>query len=253
MPPMGGAPNSSASSRKPKRARASSLEMPIRPKRRSWTDCWCIRIEPPAASWPLRTRSYAFALALPGSDSRSGRSSSRGAVNGWWTASQRFSSSFHSTRGKSITQAKTSRSSGISLNLRARSTRSRPRTVAATGAASPTRSRRSPAAAAVAESSRSCTADRNLATGELTPSGVTLIQTSPLAPACFASAVRSSSSLRDIEPAPETRSALTAPPLATTWAKAWNSPPAKSAETSASSIANRKSGLSEPKRAMASS
>ena len=35
MPPMGGAPNSSASSRNPKRARASSLEMPIRPKRRS--------------------------------------------------------------------------------------------------------------------------------------------------------------------------------------------------------------------------
>ena len=30
MPPMGGAPNSSASSRKPKRARASSLAMPIR-------------------------------------------------------------------------------------------------------------------------------------------------------------------------------------------------------------------------------
>src|SRR5215510_2010028 len=57
MPPMGGAPNSSASSRKPKRARASSLEMPRRAKRRSWTEVWWMRIEPPAASWPFSTRS----------------------------------------------------------------------------------------------------------------------------------------------------------------------------------------------------
>jgi hypothetical protein len=70
--------------------------------------------------------------ARPGSDSRRARSSSRGAVKGWWTASQRFSSAFHSTRGKSITHVKTSRSSGMSLKRLARSTRSRPRTVAAT-------------------------------------------------------------------------------------------------------------------------
>ena len=37
--------------------------------------------------------------------SSSGESSSRGAVNGWCIASQRFSSSFHSTSGKSITHS----------------------------------------------------------------------------------------------------------------------------------------------------
>ena len=86
----------------------------------------------------------------------------------------------------------------------------------------------------------------NLATGDWSPSGVTLIQTSPFAPACLASAVRSSSSLRLMPPAPGTRSPFTAPPTATVWAKAWNSLPANRAEQSWSVSPKRRSGLSEP-------
>ena len=51
------------------------------------------------------TRSYALARTLPGSLSSIGRSSSIGAVNGWWFAAQRFSSSSQMNDGKSTTQA----------------------------------------------------------------------------------------------------------------------------------------------------
>src|SRR5450631_462109 len=66
MPPWGGAPNLSASSKKPNLRRASSGEIP---NKSNTTDCssWLwMRTEPPPISEPLSTRSYALAIASPG-------------------------------------------------------------------------------------------------------------------------------------------------------------------------------------------
>ena len=57
MPPCGGAPYRSASSRKPKRASASSAEIPSAENTALWTFGSEIRIEPPPSSTPFQTTS----------------------------------------------------------------------------------------------------------------------------------------------------------------------------------------------------
>jgi len=116
----------------------------------------------------------------------------------------------------------------------------------APGSMGPTSSSRSPVVPPRVSTRRAWMPVMNLATGDCTPSGVTLIHTRPFAPACLASAVRSSSSFRLMPPAPGTRSPFPAPPPATVWAKAWNSLASKRAEQSCSSRPKRTSGLSEP-------
>ena len=57
IPPCGGAPYFSASSRKPKRASASSSEMPSAVNTCCWTSGRLIRIDPPPISEPSSTMS----------------------------------------------------------------------------------------------------------------------------------------------------------------------------------------------------
>ena len=57
MPPCGGAPYLSASSRKPKRASASSALSPIASKTLRCTSGVLIRIDPPPISVPFMTTS----------------------------------------------------------------------------------------------------------------------------------------------------------------------------------------------------
>src|SRR4026209_2540407 len=64
------------------------------------------------------------------------------------------------------------------------------------------------------------------ATGDCTPSAFTLIHTSPFAPACLASAVRSSSSLRLMPQAPRRRTPLPTPTAAPRHAQALPDPAA---------------------------
>ena len=103
--------------------------MPIRLNILLCTSCVWIRMLPPAISFPLRTKSYARARALPGSFSKKGTSSDFGAVNGWWTATNRFSSSLYSSNGKSVTQRKFHFPSGTKFNRCAISSRRVPRMV----------------------------------------------------------------------------------------------------------------------------
>ncbi len=58
----------------------------------------------PADSQPFSARSYCCARTAPGSDSRSGRSSGTGALNGLWVASQRWPASSQVNIGKRCTQ-----------------------------------------------------------------------------------------------------------------------------------------------------
>ena len=57
MPPCGGVPYSSASRKKPKRALASSSDMPSERKISACTSLRWIRIEPEPSSVPLSTMS----------------------------------------------------------------------------------------------------------------------------------------------------------------------------------------------------
>ena len=67
-----------------------------------------IRIDPPPISEPSSTMSYARERSEPGSSKEPS-----GAVNGWCSASQRFSPAFHSNIGKSTTHSSSWRPSGI--------------------------------------------------------------------------------------------------------------------------------------------
>src|SRR5580700_4105388 len=82
MPPCGGAPNFSASSRKPNFCCASAAAMP---SSSNTVDCiswrW-MRTEPPPTSEPFSTMSYALASAAAGAARSAAGSSLCGAVNG---------------------------------------------------------------------------------------------------------------------------------------------------------------------------
>ena len=108
---------------------------------------------------------------------------------------------------------------------------------------------RSPTSASIVLLRSACSPSvRNLATGELRPSFKTFIHTRPLAPHSLHWSVRSSNRLRDVSAPPGTRMPFTQ--------GAWNARNSVSANTpvnSTSSIPNRMSGLSVPKRSIASS
>ena len=108
MPPCGGAPNFSASSRKPNRCLRLLLAHAQHAEHRGLhlrvvdTDAAAAALV--AVDAPGRTPSPAPCRRV-GSRRHARRSSSRGAVNGWWLAAQRFSSSSQMNNGKSTTQA----------------------------------------------------------------------------------------------------------------------------------------------------
>ncbi len=106
MPPCGGAPKCSASSRKPKRASASRrrCRAPRRPaaaRRRGGYGSSRRRA-------PGRSRRCRRPAPAPRRDSP-GRARRHGAVKGWCSESQRFSPSFHSNSGKSTIQTRRAR------------------------------------------------------------------------------------------------------------------------------------------------
>ena len=101
IPPCGGAPNLSASSRKPNFSLCSFLSIPRTSKTFDWMFSSWILIEPPPISVPFRTMSYAIDFDVSGSLLNDFIS---GWVNGWWVAII-FSLPFDlSNAGKSVTQ-----------------------------------------------------------------------------------------------------------------------------------------------------
>lgn len=86
-----------------------------------------------------------------------------------------------------------------------------------------------------------------------TPSAATLTHARPWAPTAFASASKPSISLRVSAAPPGRRIALTMPPFSMASEKTRNPRALAGPETSTSSSELRRSGLSLPKRAMASS
>jgi len=111
----------------PKRSRDTSGSRPISLKtfflQGSVVDtdgaaAYFIVIEHQSSCWPR---------ALPGSISNIGKIFTIGEVNRWWLGSQRFSSVFHTHKGKSITQQKASTLGSATQALRQVDTQSAPR------------------------------------------------------------------------------------------------------------------------------
>mmetsp|Transcript_22825 Transcript_22825/g.70934 ORF Transcript_22825/g.70934 Transcript_22825/m.70934 type:complete len:279 (-) Transcript_22825:561-1397(-) len=211
---------------------------------------------PPPISTPLYTRSYACALAV----ARSPRSSLRGAVKGWCSASRRPSSSLNSNIGKSVTHVSACRSS-TSPRVCATNCRTRSRALFATASLSAMSRIRSPSAAPAASSSLAVSSGENPSriglAASSSPPAATRAKARPLAPPLIASAATSplGGFRREFEillPSGTTH-ALTTPPSATHPEKTLNPHPATAAETSLSSSAKRVSGLSQPYLPMASS
>ena len=105
-PPCGGAPNFNACNKNPNDSHALSSVNPKALSILSWIAVSWILIDPPPNSSPFNTKSYALDLTLPGSDSTNSKSSSIGAVNGWWQALNLSSSSLYSKNGNSVTHVK---------------------------------------------------------------------------------------------------------------------------------------------------
>src|ERR671915_1707792 len=245
IPPCGGAPYVNASSRKPKRAFASSGPIPSASNTFCCTSGRLILIEPPPSSQPSRTTSYPRERQVAGSASRS----PVGDVNGWCIASKRPSSSFHSNIGKSTTQKQSWPSGGPS----ATSGRSAPST-RATRAALPAPNRiTSPSRASSACVVRATSSSpRNFAIGERhVPSASTTAQASPLAPSDFA--FSSSLSMRLRGKSPRARRARTTPPPSTAPPKTLNCDPRKTSVRSTISTPSRRSGRSDPYLSITSS
>ena len=166
---------------------------------------------------------------------------------------QCFSSSSHSNIGKSITQAKASRSGGARFNRSRKSSRRAPNALLATSALPATMHARSPCLASrrrtISETSESF---RSFAAVPFTPSAVHASVAIAFAPAAFTRSVIVSTSLRE-EPALEGATmARTAPPLAIGSANTRASLRRRVSVMSTIPMPNRRSGLSVPKRAMAS-
>ena len=207
-------------------------------------------MEPPPISSPFSTTSYARLRTEPASVAMRPTSSGWGAVKGWWRGSQRPSSAFQPTRGKSSTHTGAQAASGTRPCRSANRTRSVPSTSEATSSESATSVMRSPGDAPRSVAIPS----RNLATGERRePSSCTATHTSPFAPSACASAIRSSPSLREVpSPAPGTTRPRTTPPPSTTERNTPNSVRPAASVQSRISMPNRRSGRSVPKRRMAS-
>lgn len=135
------------------------------------------------------------------------------------------------------------------------SLRNCPSTVQVVDHSSATSSSKSPALAPSADTSADFSeSERNFATGESSaPASPTFIHTRPLAPSCLARSVSWSSLLRPIAAASGYVAASTRRPLMhPAEANALNPVPANTAVSSTSSIPKRRSGLSDPKRFIAS-
>ena len=174
-------------------------------------------------------------------------SASTGEVNGWCMATHRRSSVFHSSSGKSVTHVKAN-SSGLSQpRLRATDRRIWPSTFEVASAGPHASSRRSAAPAPAASSAAPSAASPAALSAELcTAPPLWRTQTSPPAPAAFASSARLSRSLREALPPPGTTMPRTTPPEATA---SRNTPKVESAntpETSVMVMPTRRSGLSDP-------
>ena len=246
-PPCGGAPKASASRRKPNFSLASSGVNPSSAKIRDCRFWSWILIDPPPISEPLTTRSYASESTFAVSDSNLSISSTRGEVNGWWRESQRFSSSFHSSAGKSTTQTHCQSPSLIILRSCASLMRSSPsvrRTILPVSAA---KQRRSPSLAPVRSTSSGAISCMNFAMPVSTaPSLPTLATAKPLAPKSLTKFARASVCLRVMTAPPGTQMAFTLPPAARAFLNTLNSVFSARSAMSTSSMPKRRSGRSEP-------
>ena len=161
MPPCGGVPYSSDSRKKPNRSFASSSLMP-RQREHPALERRVVDADAAAADLAavehevVRLREHARRDA---SSSRS-MSASTGDVNGWCIATQRCSSVFHSSSGKSVTHVKANSSALSQPRLFATDRRSWPSTMEVASAGPQARSSRSARAGAGRVEGR---ADRRLA------------------------------------------------------------------------------------------
>ena len=179
------------------------------PRRRGYGSS---RRRSPARSRPRRRPGRA---AAPGS---SGSNSPAGAVNGWCSASQRFSSSFHSNSGQSTIQTRRFSPSGRSgRSARPRSSRICPSTASVDRGACRRRAAagRPPRRRARGSASASSASLRNLAVGERQPSPSRKAQTRPFAPSSWAREIRPSSSERGTSRLPALMPRTTPPPSST--------------------------------------
>ena len=243
IPPCGGAPIASASSRKPNFV-ALVLRRDARAGRRpspAASGSW-IRNEPPRELDAVADEVVRDARSpRPGRCRAARRPSSVGRVNGWWTASQRPVSSSHSNIGKSVTHRNATprrRSARARGRGAAAARRARASDLAGSSAAKSTRRRR-----LAARSARARPRERNFAIGERTSPVLVVDEVrEPLRAPLLRDAPRASSS-SPRESSRGTRRNRTAVRAART-----PRTPSRASTSVASSISSpkRRSGLSEP-------
>src|SRR5580692_8808336 len=192
--------------------------------------------------------SYASASAPPGSATNLSAHSGSGAVNGWCTEVQPPSLS-SSNIGASTTQRNDHAEESIRPHRFPISSRAAPSSSRDAGAGPAAKNTQSPGTAPVASASPDRSAsDRFFATGpETSPAGPISAYARPRAPRDRAHSCHPSSSRRDCAAPP----GMTTAPTYGAW-NTRNSVPATYSVRSASSQPNRRSGLSEPYRAIAS-
>ena len=248
MPPCGGAPYFSASSRKPKRRRPSSSLMPMTLKTCSWTSGVLMRIEPPPSSQPSSDRGRSRASASrPGSAKspvgRGERVVDRAPAVVGGLEHREVDDPQHVVAAlgdEAEAPAELQAQRAERLGRDARLVGHEQQQVALGRAAARRRPRpRGPR-------------PRNLAIGERMPPSSTKPHATALPPWRWTTSLSPSSSERDISRAPAL-SARTAPPPPRTDSKTLNSLPRSAWETSTISRSKRVSGRSEPKRSIASS
>ena len=166
-----------------------------------------------------------------------------------------FSSWSYSNKGKSTTQTKLKEVLSTRPSLLASSRRSSDNAWWTMAPLSATKKRISfsSAPSSLLIDSRSSSV-KNLVMGDChSPAAFTLTQASPLAPNCPTYSVRTSSSLREKSPHPLALTLFTSPPFLTTDLKTLKPQSLTVSVRSISSRPNLVSGLSVPKRAIASS
>ena len=165
----------------------------------------------------------------------------------------RFSPWSYSNSGKSVTHTKLKPSSLINSRRFASSRRTLPRTVLATITVSAPKRSRSPSSASKALFIEDFSSSvRNLAIGDCQPSAVIFTHARPFAPYVEASSVRPSISLRENVAHPLALMAFTSPPASTAPEKTLKPHPLRRSVRSVNSRPNLVSGVSRPKRSMAS-
>ena len=248
IPPCGGAPIASASSRKPNFG-SLLLRGELEDAEDRCLELGLVDPERAAAELDARCRRGRRRTRRRCRDPRRRAPPTPGVgrVNGWWPAAQRSSSSSHSNIGKSVIQTNRQASSSTSPSSRPRCSRSAPRTRETSAGSSAPKSTVEPGSRA--EDASSSSAERNFAIGERTSPSSSIDEVrEPLRSPLLGELLEplelgARELLRHAEEA-DTQAAL---------AKTPNSEPRVTSVASSISRPKRRSGLSEPKRRSASS